>query len=127
MAQSNDWHAAARKLQATTKREHEQQSQAKSDHAAGIVAAAQRQAGRHQPKTQTKADDQDVIDSLKSIGAISSDQPDRSRADRSKELAGRVSLKGLEQETAKQKAASDREIVASLKSMGVIGDEEDGK
>lgn len=74
-----------------------------------------------------KADDQNVIASLKSMGAISAEQPETSRAGRLKELAGRVRLKGFEQETAKQKAGSEREVIASLKALGIIGDEEDGR
>lgn len=74
-----------------------------------------------------EADDQDVLASLQSMGAISAEQPDFSRADRLKELAGRVRLKGFEQETAKQKAASESEVIASLKAMGIIGDEEADK
>ena len=89
-------------------------------HAASIVAAAQKQAGRHPANSAAKADDQDVLASLQSMGAISAEQPDSSRA-------GRVRLKGFEQETAKQKAASESEVIASLKAMGIIGDEEADK
>lgn len=121
MTQSTNWHAAARKLQVA----QQQQSQAKSDHAAGIVAAAQKQVARPQANTAGKADDKEVIASLKSMGAIGAEQPDSNRADRLMELPGRVRLEGFEQETEKQKAASDGEVIASLRALGVIGDEED--
>lgn len=73
---------------------------AKSHANAPAITAAARAMQRPQPQT----DDEDILASLKSIGAITS-----------------------EPETTKQTNASDSDVIASLKALGIIGDEKDGQ